>query len=82
MQESPFYERIVERSFKQGIEQGARQTRIESTLNILNERFSNADIKPIRTALEAITDLNRLKTLNLTASIAASFHAFQEELET
>ena len=85
MQESPFYERIVERSFKQGIEQGieqgARQTSIESTLNILNERFPNADLKPIRTALEAIADLNRLKALNLTASIASSFHAFQEDVE-
>lgn len=86
MQESPFYEHIVERSFKQGIEQGieqgARQMSIESTLNILNERFPDADIKPIRTALEAVADLNRLKALNLTASIAASFHAFQADLET
>ena len=77
MQESPFYEHVRQ----QWIEQGARQTSIESTLLILSERFPNADVPTVKPLLEAIEDLNRLKQLNLNASIAKSFHAFREGLE-
>ena len=63
-----------------GIEQGARQTSIESTLAILNSRFPDADVDPLTPALESIEDLNRLKQLNLEASLVESFRAFQERL--
>ena len=66
--------------FQQGIEQGTHQTSIEATLNILTERFSNVDADTLRTRLEAITDIDRLRHLNLTAAIAESFNAFQEAL--
>lgn len=77
MQESPFYELVIQR----GIEQGARQMSIESTLATLNQRFPDADVDALKPILETIDDLNRLRELNLNASIAESFNAFQEHLE-
>ena len=89
MQESPFYEHVMERGKEQGIvqgreqgiAQGARQTSIESTLAILNERFPTADVPAVRSVLEAMGDLDRLKRLTLQASIAPSFRDFQEHLD-
>ena len=72
---------IIELSERRGIEQGSRRTSIESTIAILNTRFSEADADTLTTALEAIEDLNRLKQLNLEASLVESFRAFQERLE-
>ena len=66
---------------EQGIEQGARQMSIESTLTILTRRFPGTDVLRVKSRLEAIADLDRLKQLNLTASIAESFPAFREQLE-
>ncbi len=96
MQESPFYESVIQRGEqrgivrgreegivlgeKRGIERGARQTSIESTVNILADRFPSADVNALKDTLEAIDDLNRLKQLPLNASKAKSFHAFQESL--
>ena len=71
---------MAEHYFQQGREQGAHQTSIETTLNILTERFSNVDASELRAKLEAITDLNHLKQLSLNAAIAESFNAFQEAL--
>ncbi len=77
MQESPFYDLVIQR----GIEQGARQMSIESTLATLNQRFPNANVDALKPILEAIDDLNRLRELNLNASIAESFNAFRERLD-
>ena len=41
----------------------------------------DADVSTLKPMLEAIVDLNRLKQLNLNASLAPSFRAFQHELE-
>ncbi len=71
----------AEALIEQGIEQGARRTSIESTHAILNTRFPDADVDTLTPALEAIEDLNRLKQLNLEASVVESFSAFQERLE-
>ena len=71
---------MADHYFEQGREQGAHQMSIETTLNILAERFSNVDADELRIRLEAITDLNKLKQLNLNAAIAESFNAFQEAL--
>ena len=65
---------------KRGIERGARQTRIESTLDILTYRFPSADVNALKDELEAIDDLERLKQVNLDASIAKSLHEFQQSL--
>ena len=89
MQESSVYQHLVEtaaeeryqQGIEQGIERGARQMSIESTLLILTERFPDADVPAVQPLLEAIADLNRLRQLNLNASIARSFHAFREQLE-
>ena len=66
----------------EGIELGARQMSIESTLTVLTGRFPDADVSLVKSRLEAIEDLTRLKELTLNASIARSFRAFQEQLET
>ena len=76
MQESPFYERVMQR----GIEQGARQMSIENTLAVLKARFPNSDVNVLRQGLEAITHINQLKQINLNASLATSFQDFQETL--
>ena len=81
MQESPFYEHVMQRGIEQGIEQGARQMSIESTLATLNGRFPSANVNTLKPILEAIDDLNRLRELNLNASIAESFNAFREHLD-
>ena len=70
-----------EQGIAQGREQGARQMSVESTLATLNARFPNADVNALKPVLESIEDLNRLKHLNLTASIADTFTAFREHLE-
>ena len=77
MQESPVYERIIQR----GIERGARQAMIENILAVLKARFTDADVNTLSPKLEAIEDLNRLKQLNLNASLANSFPAFREYLD-
>ena len=81
MQESPFYEHVLQQGVEQGIAQGARQMSIESTLTILRGRFPGADVSLVESRLEAIEDLTRLKELTFNASIASSFRAFREELE-
>ena len=62
-------------------QQGARRASIESTLAILNRRFPEADLQTLPLALEAIDDINRLKQLNIEASIVDTFHVFQERLQ-
>ena len=85
MQESSVYQHLVETAaeerYQQGIEQGARQMSIESTLTILTRRFRDVDVNAMKSTLEAIEDLNRLKQVNLNASIAESFRDFREDLE-
>ncbi len=81
MQESSVIQHFLQQGIEQGIEQGARQMSVESTLTILAERFPDADITTVKRILEAIEDLERLKQLNLTASVAESFLAFRDRLE-
>ena len=85
MQESPFYELVMQRGraqgIEQGIERGARETTIENMLAVLEARFPTANINAIESRLAAITDLNRLKQLNLEASLVPDFETFQRGLE-
>ena len=81
MRESPFYEHVMQRGIEHGIEQGARETTIENTLSVLTARFPDVDVKFLKSMLEAIADLDRLKQLHLNASLAPSFRAFRHELE-
>ena len=72
----------AESLIEQGIAQGAREMSIENTLTVLTGRFPGADVSLVKPRLEAIEDLTRLKELIFNASIAKSFRAFREELET
>lgn len=72
----------MQRGIEQGMEQGARQMSIESTLALLKKRFPEADVNALQPTLNAIEDLNCLKELNLDASFAESFQAFRDRLET
>ena len=76
MQESPFYEHVIQR----GIEQGVRQTSIENIVLTLETRFPGADVSAMRHRLEMIADLNRLKQVSLNALRAVSFEDFQASL--
>ena len=77
MQESPFYERVIQR----GIEQGARQTSIENIVATLETRFPGADVSALKPRLETIVDINHLKQLSLNALRTRSFQDFQESLQ-
>lgn len=72
---------MAEVLLERGIEQGARETTIENILSVLTARFPHADVNALKPMLEAIADLNRLKQLNLNASLARSFQAFQHKLD-
>ena len=84
MQESSVYQHLVETAaeerYQQGIEQGARQMSIESTLTILTRRFPGVDVNALKPTLEAIEDINRLKQVNIEASLAETFQTFEEYL--
>ena len=92
MEQSQVYQRAMERGRVEGItlgeargitqgrEEGTRKGMIESALTILEARFPDADVNVLKRQLEAIDDLDRLKQLNLEASIAKSLHDFQQSL--
>ncbi|MDE0554928.1 MAG: hypothetical protein OXI24_11965, partial [Candidatus Poribacteria bacterium] len=74
------YQQGIEQGIEQGRQQGARQMSIESTLTILTRRFPDADVNVLKPTLEAIEDLNRLRQLNIEASLAENFQTFQEHV--
>lgn len=76
MQESPFYQLIIQR----GIEQGAREVSIENILSALTIRFPHSDIEPVRPALETILSRDRLDELHRVAIQATNFEAFLQVL--
>lgn len=84
MQESPFYEVVLQRGITQGIEQGiargARETTIKNILTVLDARFPESDTRPAATALEAILDREQLDQLLNTALVAATFNDFLKAL--
>lgn len=81
IQPSPFYQRMRQRHLQEGIEQGARENAIENTLAVLNARFPHHDVNAVKIAREAMQHLERLKQLNLNASLTPSFEAFLQALE-
>ena len=80
MQESPFYEIIIQRGIKQGIEQGieqgSREMSIKYTLSVLTKRFPQQDMQQVSEALETVLSLDRLTQLHLTALDTPSVAAF------
>ncbi|RKU27683.1 hypothetical protein C6497_10690 [Candidatus Poribacteria bacterium] len=81
MQESPFYELILQRGIERGIEQGSRETYVKNILIILTRRFPLEDVQPVAKALESIRDLDRLSEIHLSATDTPSVTALLQELE-
>ncbi len=92
MQESPFYELVMKRAIEQGIERGieqgieqgvergARENAIKNILTVLTARFPQRNTQPVKHALEAIRDLDRLTQLLQTAALTRSFEVFLQAL--
>ena len=78
MQESPFYELILQR----GIEQGSLENCIKNILSILTERFPLSDTEPVAEVLDSIQDLDRLSKLLRIAVQTFSVETFLQEVET
>ncbi len=82
MQESPFYELIIQRGVERGVQQGARETSIKNIQAVLTKRFQLSDIQPVAEALESIQDLDRLSELHLIAIDTPSVVAFLQTIDT
>ena len=82
MQESPFYEIIIQRGIERGIERGSLENCIKNTLSVLTERFPLSDTEPVAEALEPIQDLDRLSELHRIAVQTSSVETFLQEIET
>ena len=82
MQESPFYEIIIQRGIERGIERGSLENCIKNTLSVLTERFPLSDTEPVAEALEPIQDLDRLSELLRIAVQTSSVETFLQEIET
>ena len=81
MQESPFYESLRQRHLQEGIEQGARAHAIENAVAVLNARFPGNDVNRVKVVLERVGNLERLKELNLNASLVPSFEVFLQRID-
>ena len=92
MQESPFYEIIIQRGVEQGkeigieqgkemgIEQGARENCVTNILSVLTKRFPQSDVQPVSEVLESVLELNRLTELLHTAIDTPSVDTFLQAL--
>ena len=77
MQESPFYELIIQR----GVERGAREICIKNILSILTRRFPLCHREAVSKALDSILDIDRLTELHDIAIDTPSVEVFLEELD-
>ncbi len=77
MQESPFYQLVIQR----GIEQGAREVSIKNILSALTARFPHSNTQHVEQVLESIFSLDRLTELHLTAVQTPSFETFLQALD-
>ncbi|RKU27406.1 hypothetical protein C6497_11710 [Candidatus Poribacteria bacterium] len=82
MQESPFYEIIMQRGIERGIVQGSLQVCIKNILSVLTERFPSSDTTPVAEILESIQDLDRLSELLRLAVQTSSVDTFLQEIDT
>ena len=77
IQESPFYQLMIQRD----IEQGAREVSIKNILSVLTARFPHSKTQRVEQALEAIVSLDRLTELHSTAVQTPNFEAFLQVLD-
>ena len=75
-------ESLIEQGKEIGIEQGAKETTIESILLFLDTRFEANTTETLKPTLEAIDDLQRLKHLLREAIRTQSLEAFTRTLTT
>ena len=81
MQESPYYDVVLQRGIERGIAQGARDIAIKNIISVLTVRFQDTDIQTATDALEAIDDIERLTQLHNTALSTPTFNAFLQALD-
>ena len=72
----------IEQGKVEGIEQGAKETTIESILLFLDSRFQANTAQTLKPTLEAIDDLPRLKQLLREATQTQTLDAFITALKT
>lgn len=80
MQESSVIQHFLQQGKEQGIEQGARGSLIEGILENLEVRFHTHNLQEVKTALERIQTLQRLRQLRRTSLQAPSLDAFLQTL--
>ena len=82
MQESPFYERIIQRGVERGVQQGSRETNIKNILSVLTERFPLENVDAVAHALESIQDMDQLTLLHRKAVSTPSVEKFLQIIDT
>ncbi len=80
MQESPYYDIVIQRGVERGVQQGSRETSIKNILSVLNERFPLSDVQRVEHALDSIEDLDRLTELLRTSVKTSGVDAFLQAL--
>ena len=81
MQESPYYDLVLQRGIERGIAQGGREIAIKNIISVLTMRFKDTDIQTATDALETIDDIERLIQLHNTALSTPNFKAFLQTLD-
>ena len=71
----------AEALIEQGIELGAREMLVHNIWTVLSERFSQAEVEPVRDALETVSDLTRLTELFRIAVHISSVEAFLQTID-
>ncbi len=71
---------IVQHFTERGIQQGIRQGRLLSVLDVISERFSLNDAERLKPTLESIADVDLLRQVLVKASEAKTVSEFQGAL--
>jgi len=71
----------AEALIEQGIERGSREMSIHNIFSVLGERFPQADVEPVRQALETVPNLTKLMELHRIALHIASVEAFLHAID-
>ena len=75
-------QRGIQQGIQQGIERGAREMSVHNIFTVLSERFSQAEVEPVRDALETVSDLTMLTELFRVAIHISSVEAFLQAIDT
>ena len=71
---------VIQHFIKQGFKQGAKRMAIENILLFLNDRFQTNTTPMLKSTLEEINDLERLKALVRESARAESLGTFIDSL--